>query len=180
MTCRADLPEQLSTVTATSPCTGISSPTGKHRAHLGFLHTLFGTTQEFHVRLLPQSCMSTGREWTDQSFTPDFPGISAEPSVDKLHLLIATPTVETFCRHILQDRCIFPLTGQDLPWTVITSSIDPSISEWQVLLWQSSILSLSLRIWASCLVNDWKGKGFCLVFDQFYPCDNLDYFVMFL
>lgn len=154
-------------------------------AHTWNSYTLFGTAQEFHVHLLPQSCIFTGREWTDQSFTPDFPGISAEPSAGKLYPLMAMPTVEIFCRHILQDiflqlfLCTIPLTGQDLPWTVLTSSTDPSISEWQVLLWQSNILSLSLRIWASFLVNDRKGKGFCLVFNQFYSWDNLDYFVMF-
>lgn len=55
MRCRANH-NSHSNLPLNSP-TRISSPTGTHNTHLGFLHTLSGTAQEFHVHLLPQSCM---------------------------------------------------------------------------------------------------------------------------
>lgn len=139
MRCRANHNSD-SNLPLNSP-TRISSPTGTHNTHLGFLHTLSGTAQEFHVHLLPQSCMFYRQSVNWSEFYSRFSRYFCRA----LHMQTVSPqdtrpTVETICRDILQDillqllLCSVPLTGQDLPWTVLTSSTEPSIAEWEALL----------------------------------------------
>lgn len=164
MICRANLPEQLWTVTATSPCPPISSPTTTHNAHLEFLTLSLAlhrtprtsATSELHVY---RQSMNWSKLYSrfSRSFCRAF-HMHTVPSHDNSYSgdpLQTSPRTYSFsCSTVVshwQGRICLGLCSQ--------SSTDLSISE-QVLLWQSSIFSLSLRIWASCLVSDWKGNIF--------------------
>lgn len=165
MRCGANLPEQLSQSQQPPPEFQNILTYRTHNTHLEFLHTLCGSAQEFPVYLLPQSCMFIGRVWTEQfypRFFRYFCRVLCMQTVSPMEHPERRPAAGTSCRTYScscssllphwQGRICLGLCSQALQ--------DPSTSEWQVLLWQSNIPSLSLRIWASCLVNDWKGKSF--------------------
>lgn len=162
MVCRANPPEQLRTVTATSPCPPIPSPTTRHTWNFYTL-SLALHRNSMYICYLRAACSQAEHELIKvllqifQVFLQSLPYAHCtspwqqpqwRPSAD-----ISSRIYSFSCSTVLshwQGRICLGLCSQ--------SSTDLSTPE-QVLLGQSSIFSLSLRIWASCLINDWKGKG---------------------
>lgn len=93
----------------------------------------------------------------------------------KLYPLMAISTVETFCRHILQDiipsavPLYYPIDRAGLALDCAHKLYRPLHIRMTSYVVTEQYSSLILRIWASFLINDWKGKAFGLVFNQFYP-----------